>query len=740
MPAQAVLRFGSAVVLAAALVACGNHNAGPSILGDETFVAVPRSLSTAEKRGLRTGALRAAPSAALTAGESFYLAIKRSELSKRFFLSAFVKQFFPDGVRSGAAAQVGTRVVSFKIQNDQLFMFDVADIHKSSEAFDPQLVLEAWPIVRGDAQFERDSQSQNFVLIDPSAGLNRFSLIAEFYFGPPKFQIGVSYLQNFKRLSDGVTFEQVFTGEATEMIHGFGGGEFNLLRASGTLGITLRSYAEGPGFTQTQQPPGAPTFYFLSEPRIVPNAGFADRTPVKWNIKPGMSPIRWTISPDVLRLADDPFYGRYDVLGAIKKGIENWNEVFGFKALEAVVGDVDATPADDVTNFLYVDVNPEVGFSFADWRTNPNTGEIRGASVYFNTIFIDFAAFEFDFGRAGAPLPVEALSGAAAKPKRSLTWAGIHDEKLCVLPASPLLGEDLTDVSLETRTGATATAALTGKELVERIITHVILHEIGHTLGLRHNFKGSLLPPSSSTMDYLLDEDGVFVTSPGSWDTDAVKFLYGLSNALPAQPFCNDEGTRFDPDCTRFDSGSNPLANYWTPLYRSIIGRFLTGASPFTPSGFTLSGLLAYVRVGRNSAIKQQAFDEAFGPVTALAAPAAGKIGPRVDLWSGVLQRQLFPDPPSGRAFFVNNPNLGDLALRAKVLAQEGGYLRNTNTVTGFANRRTSVDVLKTVQLLDAFNELVQARAAIAASANPNDLENRDLLSRIDAAINPYFR
>lgn len=735
------------IVLALLVGACGQQQAAdPASILNDRFVAVPRDIGAVLRAAPTEAALRISSAASVVKNQSFFLAIKRSELSKRYFLSAYVKQVHPDGVNGGAASTVGTRVVSFRIQNGKLFMFDVADTHAISDAFDPQLVLEAWPIINDSDAFNRDRNSSKYILIDPSSGLNRFSLFAEYYYGPPKFTIEVSFLQNFKSLRDGVSFEQVFTGEATEQVHDLSGGEFNLLRISGTLGITLRDYSEGDGFSQLRPPPGTPTFYFLSDPRIVPNAGFAEETPVKWNIKPGMEPIRWTISPYVKVLASDPFYGRYDIEGAIRKGVENWNEVFGFKALEAVVGDDNADPGDDVTNFIYVDVNPSLGFAFANWRSNPNTGEIRGASVYFNTIFIDGAAANFDAARGGAPL-TSVLGAAVPEPKRTLGWAGMHDEPLCIKPAHPQVGEDFTAVALARPPRGEALAPLTGKQLVERVITHTILHEIGHTLGLRHNFKGSIVgtpaAPSSSSMDYLFDEDGVLVQTPPSYDTAAIKYLYGLSPAPPTDPFCNDSGTSVDPDCTRFDTLADPLNGWWIPLYRSIIDPFLAGSSPFIPSGYTLNSLLAYTRAGATVSIRQTAFDGAFSPVTALA-PPTGKIPAAVDFWGNTLQKRLFLDPASSRSSaansITNDPSLSNAAIRAQILAQVGGYLKNTNGAMSYSSRRSSVDILKKVQVTDAYSALVSARAGIAATAAPDDLLAQDLIRRIDASINPYFR
>src|SRR5262249_17611182 len=162
-------------------------------------------------------------------------AIRKTELTKRFFMTGFLKQFHPDGVNAFAASNFGTRVVTFRVQNDKLYMLDASDIKATSDAFDPTLVLEAWPIVHDNDQFNRDRNANKFVLVDPSAGLNRFSVFAEsFNVSPPFFHVELSFLQDFRKIADGVTFDQVFTGETTDPIHDASGGEINALRLSGT--------------------------------------------------------------------------------------------------------------------------------------------------------------------------------------------------------------------------------------------------------------------------------------------------------------------------------------------------------------------------------------------------------------------------------------------------------------------------------------------------------------------------
>lgn len=372
-----------ALFAALALTACGTSELVISEpLGNQDFMRVSRT-----QQGLT---LDAGADGYTSAGnENFYLAINKSQLSQKWFFSGYLTQWHP-AEAGHAARSLGTRVVRFKIQNDKLYVFDATDGAQWSDTLDPQLIVEAYPIVSGYAPFNALPGSSNFVLIDPSAGLNRFELMGDSFAASynVRFQVDLSYLQRFRTLSDGVSYEQVFTGYSEVPGPGILGWD-QPFRGSGTISISLRRYAEGAGFVASESPTNF--FFKSSNVQYVPNEPRLKQNVVKWNIKPGMQPIPWRISQAVERLKADPRLAGVDVEGAIARGITGWNDAFGFPVFTVVPTTANDAFGDDDKNFIVVDTNPGLGLAFANWRENPNTGEIRGASVYFSSVFIEGA-------------------------------------------------------------------------------------------------------------------------------------------------------------------------------------------------------------------------------------------------------------------------------------------------------------------------------------------------------------
>lgn len=726
-----------------------------ALLTGETFVSIPKP---AEDTGLIQQAATSAPIISPAKGDDFYLAIKKTELGNKWFLSAFMKQFYPDNVNMAAARALGTRVVSFKVQNGKLYMFDSSDQYHASDLFDPQILVEAYPVVTGYAPFEGLANSDKYVLFDPAAGLNKFSIHGNTFADPYlsrqtsgyDFSVGVSFMQSFRKLPDGVSFEQVFTGQG---IYDDGANPTFTYRASGTLGIGLQKYSEGPGFTRT--PYADDEYYFRSDRRALPDTGGFTSNPIKWNIRKGMQPIKMWISRGILKAQAD--YPEFDVVGAVKRGIENWNDVFGFQVFKADVAPEGMSFGDPDVNMVVFDYpGVQSGYAFANWRTNPNTGEILWASVYADGTW----AYIFDNARQAMqnanttpPTSPNMIAKPQAKPQViGLTWGGMRPEQdptACILWSptyNPVYSHHLAGAS------PAPGAATDPKTTAENTFTHVFLHEMGHVLGLRHNFKGSLVPPSSSVMDYLIDDDGALRASPGAYDIAAVKYLYGLSQDYPnTAPFCNDSGVSVDPDCAPFDFGADPMHELWGDYYAYYVDLFVFqfGFPPDFLDWFGLTdGLLSYARAGADESQAVDALkiglDRGAAPVDPAATAADPNFGPSADALAIYVLKRLWTDPPELRASYITNDPFYAGVYQGS-LDQLKLIVKNADTVRSYESRRASVDILKKFQTLDAYQALVDAKGLLQAQlasgqiAASDVLSANDLLARINAATNPYF-
>ncbi|MFP2927314.1 zinc-dependent metalloprotease [Pyxidicoccus sp. 3LG] len=703
-------------------------------------MAVPREVSAEQKRQ----AEQKLGGVVEDSGTSFYLAIRKSELGQKWFMAAYLKQNHPGGVLYSAARSRGTRVVSFKEQNGKLFVFDVDDRKVMSDVFDPDVVLDAYPVVKDHGPFNRSRGSDQYVLIDPTAGLNRFGVMAD-RFGAQgiRFQVELSFAQRFRRLADGIAFEQVFTGymdvpdnPPVDLL------EDNPFRNSGTLAIALRKYAESPGYTPTPLPPRE--HYFRSPARFIPNtAAVTEQVAAKWNIHPGMKPIRWHITSSILKVQNDPRYQGYDVVGAVKRGIEGWNTAFGFKALEAVVASDSTSFADDEKNAVVFDTDEGVPFAFAQWRFNPSTGEVRGASIYVPALWVWWADASMGDDAAAR------LAELKTHRPPFMSWSGGESDLLCELELRAP-----REAALEA--GAETTTSLTKKQKVEAYLTNVVLHEIGHTLGLRHNFKASLVydgspasPRASSVMDYMDDVDAVHLDAPGAYDVEAVRYLYGLSSQLPTSPFCTDEDTEVDPYCNLSDRFDDPLTKFYLPRFHARLDTWMRGTRPISQLlssfNFNVEGPLQFVRAG-NAQTRAAAYQATLAPLRPpLQVPAGVPVTytAHADELAWRTLARLYLDPVERRGTFTANPP-NSPELLPLVIADVRAILLNTDGIRSYTARRTMVDILKVQQTLPSYAALREVHDTLTAQlpslSGDDRLQSEDLLARVSAAISPYYR
>ncbi len=220
-----------------------------------------------------------------------------------------------------------------------------------------------------------------------------------------------------------------------------------------------------------------------------------------------------------------------------------WNEAFekaGFKnAVQMKIMPDDATwdPADIRYNVIrwVASANPAYG-AIGPSFVNPRTGQIIGADITVEW-----------FSGSATPIFDELYGGPTSPLVNGLQFTGINKDHYdnCTL-AQDLKAQYLTGLTTLETSGASADEI---KEMHKQFLTYLIMHEMGHTMGLNHNMKASqMLSPADlnntaitrkiglmgSVMDYpainiALDKSkqgDYYTTKGGPYDMWAIEYGY----------------------------------------------------------------------------------------------------------------------------------------------------------------------------------------------------------------------
>ncbi len=309
----------------------------------------------------------------------------------------------------------------------------------------------------------------------------------------------------------------------------------------------------------------------------------------------------------------------------VREGILEWNKAFakiGFRdAIEVRQQENEDFDPEDINYNTFRWITTDRGFAKGPSRANPLTGEIFDADIIFDASMVRY--YRQDAATFGGSAAANDISPIRAQQKGmglgSLDMAGEEPEggwntrpgqKMDALAKArfkaitngmcecgPCLKRELNLLGLAIMLrddGKDGKDGIVPEELIGQAIKETTMHEVGHTLGLRHNFKASTMLKNEdlhkteitrargligSVMDYApvnLAPKGVkqgdyFTTTLGPYDYWVIEYAYRplgggtegeLAELKKIAGKCATPGHDYSTDEDLYTS-SDPLVNTW---------------------------------------------------------------------------------------------------------------------------------------------------------------------------------
>lgn len=520
-----------------------------------------------------------APPPPLKPADNFQITIPRSALGREYLMSM---SLIPQSLAATSRGLSG-KVVQFELFHDAVDLYETTEGMVVTKDLPARLLLARFPIVASD---------NNSIVIDFNRGMRRV-FNQGWYAGSGAFRPWEA--ESVEEVPESRVFAVTESGDqlvVRQSVQSRSRESAQDIETRYEVRYFFIPYAKG-GFVPKEMPDHETRYarFWELPGRVEPESG---RTTVKLGRFDLAEPLTFYYSANTPR----------DYVDAVTDGILYWNRAFGRDIVKAERAPDGVTAPDARYNVVQWVPWDSAGFAYADVLFDPLTGRARHGQAYMTSVF-------GMSGKARARALLRAMREIAAegkkdkgddKPKHSRHWMG--DQTACQIDPVAF-ARQMADGLQE----LLANEELTDEAVLrasQDYVREVTAHEVGHVLGLRHNFGGSLaatLSPkeldeairayivgkdldkykdklvSNSMMEYSVFKAGVLIgwqmratTNALPHDRAAIQWGYFDDKSVVTNKllFATDQDAARYGDVTVFDYGSEPIVAAYSDLRDTI--------------------------------------------------------------------------------------------------------------------------------------------------------------------------
>lgn len=533
-----------------------------------------------------------------------YLTIKKTGLSQEYLLQGSLAQQQQYGyqVTNPTSNSLKSRIVTFEKYGDELLLMQAMEGYSPGDELPANYIITNFPIIRED---------EETIVFDFNEGMTNVILGWDWYvsdrygtkIAPDQIvPVQSSYLRQAKGYPDAISITQNVSVK-----------DYNNLVP---LDITyyLTAYKSNASYLPVEFPMSEYLGYFEVNPMVKEDFGSPFTFITRFNIA---KPVVYYLSQDI----PDEYRN------AVKEGVLYWNNVFGKEVVKAEIAPDDIKAPNFEYNIIQWHTDHYAG-AYSDAQMDPRTGEIMHAQIYIPSAFTSWTSTfdlpSIDREMNGANLPdSQSQSEQERQPGDGtfLTARELEESRLCHIHF-----DDFIKSHYRYRSEIEALTPERTTQLTNDYLRMVVAHEVGHTLGLRHNFAASAVNELSgkneenilkeylnsgsmpdnipvlanSVMDYASLPQGILIgayinksSQPLAHDRYAINWGYFEPDSAPQYEghlFCSDYHVGLFTDCMIWDAGKHLLErrlfetnNYLKGMARLVSEYYLRSKTYFNP-------------------------------------------------------------------------------------------------------------------------------------------------------------